>query len=136
MVTSRAFIKFNKGMMKMPVHWRLWLMLLVTLNVVVPLFYLHRQEAQVVVSTMLASMLLLTILTGLSGFTRLLGLGHILWIPMLYFLWTRLGQIPGDDFFGIWLRALMMLNAISLVIDTIDVARYIAGNREETIKGL
>ena len=132
----RTFINFNKGMMKMPVHWRLWLMLLVTLNVVVPLFYLNRLEAQVVVGAILLSMLLMTILTGLSGFTRLLGLGHILWIPMLYFLWTRLGQIPGDDFFGIWLRALMMLNAISLVIDTIDVARYIAGDREETVKGL
>ena len=132
----RAFIKFNKGMMKMPVQWRLWLMLLMAVNLVVPLFFLGRIEAQVVLVVFLASAMLMTVLTALFGFTRLLGLGHILWFPLLYFLWTRLGQIPADDFFGIWIRALMILNATSLVTDVVDVIRYIAGNREETIQGL
>ncbi len=45
----RAFIKFNKGMMKMPLPWQLWLMLLVTVNLVIPLFYIDRLESQVVV---------------------------------------------------------------------------------------
>ena len=47
----RAVIKFNKGMLKMPIHWQLWLMLLVTVNLVVPLFYLRRLEAEVGDST-------------------------------------------------------------------------------------
>ncbi len=132
----RAFIKFNKGMMKMPVQWRLWLMLLMAVNLVVPLFFLGRIEAQVVLVVFLASAMLMTVLTALFGFTRLLGLGHLLWFPLLYFLWTRLGQIPADHFFGIWIRALMMLNATSLVLDVVDAIRYIAGNREETIQGL
>ena len=131
-----AFIKFNKGIMKMPIHWQLWLVLLLTVNLVVPLFFLDRLEAQIIVGALLASALLMTILTGVSGFNRLLGLGHIFWIPLFYFLWMRLGQIPADDFFGIWVRALMALNAASLVIDLIDVARYIAGDREETVKGI
>ncbi len=132
----RAFIKFNKGVMKMPILWQLWLMRLVVVNLVVPLFFLDRLEAQVVVVALLASATLMTILTGVFGFTRLLGLGHIFWFPLLYFLWLRLGQIPADDFFGIWVRALMALNAASLVIDIIDVSRYIAGDREETVKGI
>ncbi len=132
----RAFIKFNKGMMKMPIHWQLWLLLLVVVNLIIPLFFLDRLEAQVVVGALLASMLLMTILTALSGFTRLLGLGHVLWFPLLYFLWTRLGELPGNDFFGIWVRALMTLNAVSLVLDTVDVTRYIAGDRQETVQGL
>ena len=132
----RAFIKFNKGIMKMPILWQLWLMLLVVVNLVVPLFFLDRLEAQVVVVALLASATLMTILTGVFGFTRLLGLGHIFWFPLLYFLWLRLVQIPADDFFGIWVRALMALNAASLVIDIIDVSRYIAGDREETVKGI
>lgn len=131
-----TFIKFNKGMMRMPIHWQLWLMLLITANVVIPLLFFSHLESQVVLATILASMILMTIVTGLSGFTRLLGLGHVLWIPLLYFLWTRLPQIPADDFFGIWIRVLMVLNAASLAIDTVDVVRYIAGDREETIKGL
>ena len=132
----RAFIKFNKGMMKMPVHWQLWLMLMVAVNLVVPLFFLDHLEAQVVIGVLLASITLMTILTARVGFTRLLGLGHIFWFPLLYFLWTRLDQIPADDFFGIWIRALMAINATSLVIDVVDVVRYLAGDRAETVKGL
>ena len=132
----RSFIKFNKGIMKMPVHWQLWLVLLLTVNLAVPLFFLDRVEAKIIVGALLASALIMTILTGVSGFSRLLGLGHIFWIPLLYFLWLRLGQIPADDFFGIWVRALITLNAASLVLDFVDVARYIAGDREETVKGL
>ncbi len=132
----QAFIKFNKGMMKMPVHWQLWLMLLVAVNLVVPLFFLGRLEARVVVGALLASLILMTILTAFSGFTRLLGLGHILWFPLLYFLWMRLDQVPADGFFGIWIRTLIVINATSLVIDSVDVSRYLAGDRAETVKGL
>ena len=131
-----AFIKFNKGMMKMPIHWRLWLALLVIVNFVIPLFFLNRLEAQVVAGTLIASVILMTGLTALSGFTRLLGLGHIFWIPLLYFLWMRLEQNPVDDLFGLWLRVVMILNAASLIIDVIDVGRYIAGDRSETVDAL
>ncbi len=133
---GRAFIQFNRGMMQMPVHWQLWLMLLVIANVVAPLFFLGHLEAQLVLAAILASMMLMTALTGLSGFTRLLGLGHVFWIPLLAFLWTRLDQIPANDAFGIWIRLLMVLNAASLVIDASDVIRYVARDREETVKGL
>ncbi len=132
----RAFIKFNKGMMKMPLPWQLWLMLLVTVNLVIPLFYIDRLESQVVVGVFVTSLVLFSILTARVGFTRLLGLGHILWVPLLWFLWTRLDQNPQHDLFGIWIRTLMTLNAMSLVIDALDVIRYIAGDRAETVKGL
>ena len=132
--TMRAFIKFNKGMMRMPIHWQLWIMLLVTFNLIIPLFFLDRLEAQVVIGAIVASMILMTVLTAISGFTRLLGLGHIFWVPLLYFLWMRLEQNPADDFFGIWMRGLMLVNAVSLIIDTVDVGRYIAGDRKETVE--
>ncbi len=130
------FIRFHKGVMKMPVQWRLWVMLLVFVNLVVPLLYLNRLEAQVVVVALFLSVIMMTLLTAYGGFTRLLGLGHVFWFPLIYFLWTRLAHIPTDDFFGIWVRALMMFNAAALAIDVIDVIRYIAGDREETVKGL
>ena len=132
----RGFIKFNKGVMGMPLPWKLWLVLLVSANMVVPLIYLARLEAQVVLGVFVASILLFSVLTSLVGFTRLLGLGHILWFPLIYFLWTRLAEVPADDFYGVWMRALMVLNAASLVIDVIDVVRYVRGDREETVTGL
>ena len=131
-----AFIKFNKGLMKMPLPVRLWLMLLIIINLVAPLFLINRMEAQIALGALMASMILMTILTALTGFTRLLGLGHIFWVPLIYYLWTQLGQFPANDFFGIWVRILITINASSLVMDIVDIIRYMAGDREEMVKGL
>ena len=132
----KAFIKFNKGVMGMPIPWQLWLLLLLTFNLVIPFFFLGRLEAQLVLATMLVNTILMTILTGLTGFSRLLGLGHFPWFFLLYFLWVQLDHISPDEFFGIWLKILIFVNALSLVVDTIDVARYLAGDRQETVQGL
>ncbi len=132
----RAMIKFHKGMMRMPVPWRLWLMLLVAFNLALPLLLIGHIEAQLVVGLFFVSMALMVILTMTAGFTRLLGLGHIAWIGLLGFLIARLGHIPPDDLFGVWVRAVIALNATSLVLDAIDVIRYIGGDRAETVRGL
>lgn len=120
--------------MKLPLQWQVWLMLLVGSNMVMPFFFINRLEARITLGTMMISMMLMTAITHLTGFTRLLGLGHILWFPMLYFFWIQGSQIPADDFFGIWLRTLMILNAVSLIIDIGDVCRYIAGDRQEMVR--
>ncbi len=132
----RAFIEFNKGMMKMPFPWRLWLMLLVAVNLGVPLFFLDRREAQFVLGAMLFSMTLMTILTAKFGFTRILGLGHILWLPLVLFLLLRLSHIPADNFFGLWIRVVLIFNTVSLVLDAVDITRYIRGDKHQIVKGL
>ena len=132
----QAFLKFNRGILRQPLWVRLWLVLLVTANLIVPLLYINRFEAQVVAGTFLASMALMSVLTAVGGFTRLLGLGHVFWFPLLYFLWTRLESIPADDFFGLWIRAVMLLDALSLAIDVAEVVRYLAGDRAETVRGI
>jgi hypothetical protein len=132
----QGFIKFNKGVLRTSWPVKVWLLLLVAANAVAPLFFLQRIEAQTVVATMMISATLMSLLTARFGFTRILGLGHILWVPMLAFLVTRLGDIPDYDAFGIWIRAVIVLNGISLVIDAIDGIRYMAGDREETVPGL
>ena len=85
----KSFIRFNLGLMRSCLQVRLWLMLLLAANLAAPLFFLHRAEAQVVVLAFVASMVMMIILTGLTGFTRLLGLGHVFWIPMIIWLWPR-----------------------------------------------
>ena len=131
-----AFIKFNKGLMSQPLLVELWIGLMVIFNMIIPLFYLDRLEAQVVLASFMAGMVLMTLITAATGFSRLVGLGHIFWIPLLYFLWTHLDQIPPNDGFGVWVRTLMVINAASLAIDALDVSRYLAGERAEIVKGL
>ena len=131
-----SFVKFNLGLLRSPLYVRVWMILLLAANLAAPLFFLARVEAQAVLAALAASFAMMVILTGLTGYTRLLGAGHIFWVPLIVWLWTRLDQIPADDAFGVWVRVLIGLNAISLVIDVIDVVRYAAGDREETVKGL
>ena len=132
----RSFIQFNRGLLNLPFHLKLWMGLLVGANFVAPLFFLDRGEALLVLGVLALSLALMSALTGVFGFTRILGLGHIAWIPLLALLWARLAEIPPEDPFGSWIRVLIGLNAISLVLDAVDVARYAAGDRGETVQGL
>ena len=129
----RAFIRFNQGILTMPIHWKLWLGILVGANFVAPLCFIETVEAKAVIGAFLVGTGLMTFLTARFGFSRILGLGHVAWIPLLAFLLPRCADIPAEDSFGIWLRVLIVLNSASLVIDAIDVVRYVRGERGETV---
>jgi hypothetical protein len=74
------------------------------------------------------------IMTGIYyrlGFVRILGLGHVLWIPMAIWLWTRLDQTPPrTSTFKYWMLIVIVMNTLSLVMDAVDVVRYIKGDRK------
>lgn len=132
----QGFIKFNQGVLGMSWPVKLWLFVLVAANGVAPLVFLQHFEAQMILGAMLVGATLMSLLTARFGFTRILGLGHIPWIPLLGWLAFRLGEIPADDAFGLWIRTVMVVNALSLVLDTADVVRYVAGDRKELVTGL
>ncbi len=93
----KAMIGFTKGLMSMPMPWRVWLGLLVAVNLAGPIYFFEALEAKVVLASFLASAALMTAIFASKGFVRLLGIGHIFWVPMVPWLWTRLDQVgPGD----------------------------------------
>ncbi len=120
----------------MPPHWQLWLWMLVGANLAAPLFFLGHLEAQVTIAALLISMTLMTALTARFGFSRILGLGHVAWLPLLAFLVGRVTEVPAATGFGLWLRTVIVLDAISLVLDAVDVVRFLRGDRAETVPGL
>jgi hypothetical protein len=63
-------MKFNKGLLKLPVAIQIWLLLLMCANMIVPLFYLSGIEAQIAIVTFMASAMLMVVLNAVSGFTR------------------------------------------------------------------
>ncbi len=73
--------------------------------------------------------MIMTVIFSVKGFVRLLGIGHIAWLPLVPWLWTRLDDAPADSIFGYWLMAVIVLNSLSVIIDTIDVLRYVKGER-------
>ncbi len=108
---------------------RLWLIALVVVNIT-SLYFIDTTEARVVLGVLLISVIIMAEIYRRLGFVRLLGTGHILWVPMVPWLWLRLDQTtPLDSTFEYWLIILIVMNTLSLVIDVVDVIRYIKGER-------
>ena len=121
-------MNFMKTMLMMPKPWVGWLGMLTFANFISPLIFITTLEGQVVLGTGIVSAMIQMGIFQAKGFVRLLGIGHSPWIPMLVWLWTRLDW----DFsiFSYWILALIVLNSLSLIIDAMDVARYLMGEQD------
>ena len=119
--------------MSMPIPWQAWLGLLVAVNAAGPIYFFYALEAKIVLGAFLASVALMTAIFASKGFVRLLGLGHIFWVPMVPWLFARLDQVGPGNFLGYWMITVMAVNSLSLIIDAIDVFRYVRGERDPYI---
>ena len=108
---------------------RIWAALLIVVNAGA-VFFLDTQYGQVVLATALLGALAMVMIYLRLGFVRLLGIGHILWIPMLIWIGTDLSKLEPDALLRSWLSLLQAVNTVSLVIDGVDVVRYLRGERK------
>ena len=109
---------------------RMWGTWLVGVNAA-GLFFLMHIEAQVVVGAVGVALLGQALIYQRTRFIRLLGTTHILWVPMLAWIGSRLDTLPtGEVSFHTWLLILIATNAISLVIDAWDATRFVLGERQ------
>lgn len=108
------------------VSWIGWLAL-VNLSAI---FFFAEIEARWVLAAFGASALTMFGLYELVGYARLLGLAHVLfWTPLVIYLYRRLSNLVGPPLLERWLRLLLATNGLSLVIDYVDVLRYLLGER-------
>lgn len=128
-----TFIDFNKCLFRMRFPWPVWMMALMAVNMIGPLFFIGRAEARVVLAVFVISAGLMMALYASRGFSRILGAGHVLWLGLLPWLWSRYGLIQPDDWFAVWILAVIAINGLSLIIDAIDVVRYLRGDRRPTV---
>lgn len=106
--------------------WGAWL---VAVNAAC-LFFLPRPEALVALGAVGVAVAIQALIYQRRRFVRVLGVAHVFWIPMLAWMAPRLAALPeGESAFRAWLVALVATNAISLVIDAWDVARFARGER-------
>ena len=116
-----VFLRFRL----VPRIWNVWL---VGVNLMC-LYFIGHVEAQVVLGTTLLSVVGQAMIYSRMGFTRVLGIGHLLWIPMFAWLATRLDIIAAYPELQFWIAVLAVTNAVSFVIDAADVARFFKGER-------
>jgi hypothetical protein len=94
------------------------------------LIFLRRMEARWVLGAWLCNFVFMSVLYELNGYNRLLGLSHVIWwTPLLVYLFRRRARLSPDPPFRLWIQVLFLTNAISLVVDYIDVIRYAFGDR-------
>ena len=125
-------MSFMRTMLLMPKPWVAWLGLLMAANFILPLIFITTLEGQVVLATGLISAMIQGRIFQTLGFVRLLGISHSPWIPLLLWLWSRF-EWDASIFAG-WILAVMVLNSLSLIIDAVDVVRYVRGEREPHLK--
>jgi hypothetical protein len=129
----KAMIGFNKGILALPKPWQVWMVLLVSANIVSPFFFLGAPEAIVVLVSAIVGLLIMTALFARFGYVRLLGIGHFPWLFTVPWLGLQLGQTIESGPFYYWLLAVIVLDTISLAIDAVDVGRYWMGERQPTV---
>ncbi len=108
---------------------RLWGAWLVAVNAACLLFIQHI-EAQVTLGAVGVAVLAQALIYQRKRFIRLLGVTHVLWVPMLVWIALRLDTLPKEETaFHVWLIMLIATNAVSLVIDAWDATRFVFGER-------
>ena len=80
----------------------------------------------------LMGMVMVIAIYGQFGFTRILGVGHILfWTPTLFYMVSLQGtSAVRKTWFGRWLWLAILVMGASLVLDYSDLIRYMFGDRE------
>ncbi len=127
-----AMIEFIKSLLRLPKGWVIWVGILFSVNLA-GVFFLPRVEAIVVLVGLMLGGLFQTAIFSSKGFVRLLGLGHIFWIPMVAWLLTRFDIAAPQGSFETWMTAVVVFDSLSLLIDIADVARYWLGDRKPQV---
>ena len=126
-------MKFMAGVRRMPIFWQLWLALLMLINGVGPLFFLNETVAILTLVGVLSGGLIGMVLCETHGFTKILGVMHGPWVVVLALQLIVLKDGMPEGNYGKWLVASAVVTFLSLVIDVIDVAAYVRGDRADLL---
>jgi len=119
-------LRFFIELMQQPVWIPIWVLILMIVNVVSVGFW-NEPLAKVIFVTFMLSAMLMMGLYSRFGFEKILGMGHILWIPLLVYLLMEM-PTAGDTFKG-YLIVLSTSIVISLVFDIVDVWKYFTNQK-------
>ena len=128
-----------------PLWLQAWVMLLVITHVTALLFVVRRRpegglairpEPVAIVLSFLAAGVAMSWLYQQVGYVRLLGLPHLVfWGPVWAWVLHRRHDLGARTPFAIYVRAYLLVAGTSLVIDLVDVIRYLAGDGQLLHRG-
>ena len=115
--------RFFVELMQQPIWVPVWVLILAIVNVASVGFWSEPLAKVIFVTFMLSAMLMMGLYSRF-GFEKILGLGHILWIPLLAYVLMKI-PIAQDTFKG-YLIILSISMVVSLALDIVDAWKYFA----------
>jgi hypothetical protein len=108
---------------------RIWVIWLVAVNSA-GLMFIGHIEAQVALAIVGIAVFTQALIYQRKRFIRILGVTHLLWLPMIAWMATRIASLPPQQS-GLrnWLFVLIATNLVSLGDDAWDAARFLRGER-------
>ncbi len=120
----------SAAIMAQPLWLQAWVGWMVLVNFGGAVVFIKRPEAKWVLAAIISAALFMEYLFGQFGYQRILGLAHVVfWTPLMIYLWARRSQWALSSLSGKWLAVVFVTDLTSLVIDYIDVVRYLMGER-------
>ena len=126
---------FSQFMTEMQANSPTWVIVWVNfmvaiLALAIPFSFSYREATWILLGSVLG-MIGTIVAYSLFGFTRLLGLGHIIfWTPTLIYIITVRGwKTYSKTLFSRWLIVAAIVIGISLAFDVVDLLRWMLGDR-------
>ncbi len=119
-------LRFFSELLDQPAWVAGWVFVLMVINMASLAFWSEPLAKLILVVFMLSAMLMMG-LYAVFGFERILGVGHVFWIPLLGHLIVQLQQIEG--LFAGYLLMLSLAIGVSLLFDIRDVWIYWSSKR-------
>ena len=122
-----------------PIWLQAWVMLLVIAQLGAVLFvvgrdnsnWIVRKECLAIISGFIVAAIIMDWMYVQYGYVRLLGLAHLVaWTGPFIWVFLRRKLIGTESMYGKYILFYLAISGISLLIDTIDVIRYMAGDGE------
>jgi len=121
-------LHFFKDLLEQPIWVPIWVGFMMAVNMGSLAFWAEPLAKAILGIFLLSSMLMMG-LYARFGYEKILGLGHILWIPVL--AWVLLALPGTDGAFRVYLLAWILTTVTSLVMDAVDVWQYASRRRAD-----
>ena len=119
-------LNFFVKLMQQPLWIPIWVTVLMAINVASVAFWSEPLARIIFIIFMFSAMLMMGLYSRF-GFTKILGMGHVLWLPLLIYVLIEISSkaIPFKSYLIVW----SILTAVSLGFDIVDVWKYFNTSR-------
>ena len=120
----------NDHMLDQPLWLVIWIGCLIGVHVLAVPFAIKDWRPRIMIIVMILNGVFMSALFNAYGYTRILGLSHVIfWTPLLAYLWKSRKVHPERIWTGRFIRISMVVIFVSLLVDYVDVIRYVLGDR-------